>query len=110
MSKKSKLTRNLISLIFIAYGIDSVVRVLLELADLDLGSGVAVAIASVVGVLMFVLGLMGLFKAKIETCRIIAVIVCILSAAAFLMGLLGLSFQTQMLVQALLAWIYFDCT
>ena len=110
MSKKSKLTRNLISLIFIAYGIDSVVRVLLELADLDLGSAVAVAIASVVGVLMFVLGLMGLFKAKIETCRIIAVIVCILSAAAFLMGLLALSFQTQMLVQALLAWIYFDCT
>ena len=110
MSKKSKLTRNLISLIFIAYGIDSVVRVLLELADLDLGSAVAVAIASGVGVLMFVLGLMGLFKAKIETCRIIAVIVCILSAAAFLMGLLGLSFQTQMLVQALLAWIYFDCT
>ena len=110
MSKKSKLTRNLISLIFIAYGIDSVVRVLLELADLDLGSAVAVAIASVVGVLMFVLGLMVLFKAKIEICSFIAVLVCILSAAAFLMGLLGLSFQTQMLVQALLAWIYFDCT
>ncbi len=110
MSKKGKLTRNLISLIFIAYGIDSVVRVLLELADLDLGSAIAVAISSVVGVLMFVLGLMGLLKAKIEACRVIAVIVCILSAAAFLMGLLGLSFQTQMLVQALLAWIYFDCT
>ena len=40
---------------------------------------------------------------------VLAVIVCVLSAANFITGLLGLSFQTQMLVQALLAWVYFDC-
>ena len=84
-------------------------KIILELAHFDIGSALAVAIASVVGVLMFVLGLIGIFKGNTKACKIIAVIVCILSAAAFIMGALNLSFQTQMLVQALLAWIYFDC-
>ena len=112
MAKKGKkdLTKILISLIFIAYGIDSVVRILLEVADLDLGNALTVALASAVGVLMFITGIVGLCKVNINVCRVLAVIVCILSAATFITGLLGLTFQTQMLVQALFAWIYFDCT
>ena len=86
------------------------VRILLEIADLDLGNALAVALASVVGVLMFITGIVGLCKVNITVCRVLAVIVCILSAATFITGLLALNFQTQMLVQALLAWVYFDCT
>ena len=102
---KSKLTRILISLVFIAYGIDSVIRALESLLDFD----IAGILACAVGVLMFITGIMGLLKAKPQVCKILAVIVCVLSAANFITGLLGLSFQTQMLVQALLAWVYFDC-
>ncbi len=102
---KANLTRILISIVFIAYGIDSVIRALESLLDFD----IAGILACAVGVLMFITGIMGLFKIKIQACRIMAVIVCVLSAANFITGLLGLSFQTQMLVQALLAWVYFDC-
>ena len=102
----ANLTRVLISLVFIAYGIDSFIRALEFLMDLEIGGILSCA----VGVLMFITGIMGLFKVKKEACRVMAVIVCVLSAANFITALLGLTFQTQMLVQALLAWVYFDCT
>lgn len=107
MSKgKAQLTRILISLVFIAFGIDSVIRALELLLDLD----IAGILSSATGLLMFTTGIMGIFKVKINVCRVLAIIVCVLSAANFITGLLALSFQTQMLVQALLAWVYFDCT
>ena len=108
MAKKGKaqLTRILISLVFIAFGLDSVIRTLELLLEFDV-SGI---LSCAVGVLMFVTGIMGLFKVKIDICRVFAVIVCILSAANFITALLQPSFQTQMLVQAILAWVYFDCT
>ena len=102
---KANLTKILISLVFIAYGIDSFIRALEYLLNLEIVGILSCA----VGVLMFITGVMGLFKVKIQACRIMAVIVCVLSAATFITGLLSLSFQTQLLVQALLAWIYFDC-
>lgn len=104
--KNANLTKILISLVFIAFGIDSVIRALELLLSLDIGGVISCAL----GVLMFITGIVGLCKVKIEVCRVLAVIVCILSAANFITGLLSLSFQTQMLVQALLAWVYFDCT
>ncbi len=107
MSKKAaNLTKILISLVFIAYGLDSVIRALELLLDLDIMGIMSCAL----GVLMFITGIAGLFKAKITVCRALAVIVCVLSAANFIVGITSLSFQTQMLVQALLAWVYFDCT
>lgn len=107
MSKKTaNLTKILISLVFIAYGIDSVIRALELLLDFDILGIMSCAL----GVLMFITGIVGLCKVKKEVCRVLAVIVCVLSAATFITGVMSLSFQTQMLVQALLAWVYFDCT
>ncbi|MBE6556667.1 MAG: hypothetical protein E7664_02850 [Ruminococcaceae bacterium] len=104
MSKNSKdLTRILISLIFLAYGIDGFIAALQSLADFNIAGVLACAL----GVLMFITGILGLCR-KNKVCRILGVIICVLSAAQFVMGLLGLSFGTQLLVQALLAWIYFD--
>ncbi len=104
--KTANLTKILISLVFIAFGLDSVIRAFELLLDLDIGG----ILSSALGLLMFVTGVVGLCKVKVQVCRVLAVIVCILSAASFIMGLLSLSFATQMLVQALLAWVYFDCT
>ncbi|MBQ8140830.1 MAG: hypothetical protein IJ038_03940 [Clostridia bacterium] len=106
MAKKKNLTKILISLVFIAFGIDSVVRAFEFLLDLEIGGILSCAL----GLVMFITGIVGLCKVKADVCRVLAIIVCILSAASFIMGLLSLSFQTQMLVQALLAWVYFDCT
>ena len=105
MAKKKNLTRPLISLVFIAYGIDSVVRAFGFLLDFEIGGVLSCAL----GLLMFIMGVVGLCKVRANVCKVLAVIVCILSAASFIMGLLSLSFGTQMLVQALLAWVYFDC-
>ena len=105
MAKKKNLTKTLISLVFIAYGIDSVVRAFGFLLDLEIGGIISCAL----GLLMFITGVVGLCKVKTDVCKVLAVIVCILSAASFIMGLMSLNFGTQMLVQALLAWVYFDC-
>ena len=84
------------------------IQALQSLLSLDLGGVIACSL----GVLMFVLGVLGLFKGSIKACRVIAVIVCMLSAASFVMTLLGGSLGgiTTTLVWALLAWVYFDLT
>ncbi len=106
MAKRKNVTRVLISIIFIALGVDSVVRAFESLLALDLPGILGCA----VGILMFVMGIFGLFQSQIKVCRVLGVIVCILSAVNFVVALAGGAFQTTMLIQALLAWIYFDCT
>ena len=106
MASKRNITRVLVSIIFIAFGVDSVGRAFESLLEFDLVG----VLACSVGLLMFVLGVFGILKNKIRVCRVLAVIVCILSAANFAVALAGGAFATQMLVQALLAWIYFDQT
>lgn len=108
MAKKGSFTRVLISIIFVALGIGSVIPALESLLALDI-SGV---LACSLGILMFTLGILGLFKGSIKVCRIIAVIVCVLSAASFVMTVAGgsLSGITTTLVWAILAWVYFDLT
>ena len=108
MAKRGTFTRSLISIVFIALGVGSVIQALQSLLSLDLGGVIACSL----GVLMFVLGVLGLFKGSIKACRVIAVIVCMLSAASFVMTLLGGSLGgiTTTLVWALLAWVYFDLT
>lgn len=105
-ASKSKITRILISIIFIAWGVESVVLAFESLLDLDLNG----VVASALGLVMFTTGLLGLFGASIKACRIMGIIICVLSAASFIMALASGSFATQSLVQALLAWLYFDCT
>lgn len=108
MAKKGSFTKALISIVFIALGIGSVVIALENLLALNIDGVIDCSL----GVLMFVLGILGLFKGSMKVCRIIAVVVCVLSAASFIMSVLGgsLSGLTTTLVWALLAWIYFDLT
>ncbi len=103
---KRNVTRILISIIFIAYGVDSVIRALQALVALDIAGVVACAL----GIVMFITGILGLFRASITACRVLGVIICVLSALSFAVSLAGGAFATEALVQALLAWLYFDCT
>lgn len=108
--KKSSnnLTRVLISIIFIALGTSSVITALQGLVSLNLNIGIAAAL----GILMFVTGIIS-FCGKMVACRVLGVIICILSTAMFVLSLpsatLG-SLQTPALylTQALLAWLFFD--
>ncbi len=105
MAGSRNVTKYLVSIIFIAYGISSVFDVFEALLTLDLGAVLGCAL----GVLMFVTGVFGFLKNQITVCRVLGVIICILSVLSFALSLAGGQFAVQMLVQALLAWIYFDC-
>ena len=108
--KKSSnnLTRSLISIIFIALGTSSVISAVQGLVTLNLNIGIATAL----GILMFVTGVVSFCK-KMVACRVLGVIVCLLSVAMFVLSLpsatLGsLQGPALYLTQALLAWLFFD--
>ncbi len=111
-SKKGKLTRILISIIFMALGLGYVVDAIINIIDLDFNA--LLGIGCVLGVLMFVLGVMGVTGAPLTPCRVVAVIVCILAVASFVMTVFSFNLSaivggiTTTFVWALLAWIYFD--
>ena len=106
MASKKNITRILISVIFIVYGISSVFTAFSALLDLDILGVLGCAL----GLLMFAMGIFGFIRSQITVCRVLGVIVCILSAINFAAALVGGAFDVQSLVTALLAWIYFDCT
>lgn len=108
--KKSSnnLTRVLISIIFIALGTSSVISAVQGLVSFDLNIG----IATLLGILMFITGIVS-FCGKMVACRVLGVIICILSTAMFVLSLpsatLGaLQAPALYLTQALLAWLFFD--
>ena len=105
-ANKKNITRVLVSIIFVAYGISSVIEAFRALLDLDLLGILGCAL----GIIMFITGILGLLKTQIKVCRVLGIIICVLSALQFALSLAGGAFAVQMLVQALLAWIYFDCT
>ena len=106
MASKKNITRVLISIIFIAYGVSAVLAAIKSLLLLQL---IAV-LGCTLGILMFITGILGILHTKIKVCRILGVIICILSALKFALALASGTFAVDCLVQALLAWIYFDCT
>ena len=106
MAGKRNVTRALISIIFIAYGVSSVITAIIAMIGFDL----AVVLGCTLGILMFTTGICGLFGVQIKICRILGVFVCLLSVINFALALMSGSFDVQSMVQALLAWIYFDCT
>ena len=106
MAGKKNVTRALISIIFIAYGVSSVIAAVAAMVGLDL----AMLLGCALVVLMFTTGICGLFGVQIKICRLLGVFVCLLSVVNFALALAGGSFDVQSMVQALLAWIYFDCT
>lgn len=114
MAKKGNVTKVLISIIFIAVGLGFVLDAILKIANLNFEA--LFAIDCVLGVLMFVLGVMGVSKASIKACRAVAVIVCVLAIASFVMTVFSFNISaiagavTTTFVWALLAWIYFDVT
>lgn len=105
----SKLTRILISLAFIALGLDPVINAIRTLFDGGIESFLSFILSALLGVLMFVTGVLGLLKTKISVCRVLGVFICVLAGANFITGLLNSGFQTMMLVEAILGFVYFDC-
>ena len=103
---RSNVTRILISIIFIVLGISSVFDAFEALLELDLGG----ILGSALGVLMFITGLFGLLKTKVKVCRVLGIFICVLSAVSFALALSKGLFNVNTLIQALLAWIYYDCT
>ncbi len=105
MARKKDVTKIIISIIFIAYGISSVFTAFEALLDFNIGGIVGCAL----GLLMFVTGIFGLFTSQVKVCRVLGVFVCILAVLEFGIALAGGAFVVDALVQALLAWLYFDC-
>ena len=110
--RNGKLTKVLISIIFIALGIGSVIEAVMNIFDGKFDA--LLGIDCVLGVLMFVLGILGVFGSSLKLCKIIAVIVCLLSMTIFVITVF--TFDLAMILSgiittfswALLAWIYFD--
>ncbi|MBE6533605.1 MAG: hypothetical protein E7678_01355 [Ruminococcaceae bacterium] len=113
-SRNGNVTRVLISIVFIALGLGFAIDAASNIFDGDFES--VLAINSVLGILMFVLGIMGISKASMKACKIIAVVVCLLAMTSFVLTVFTFEFKailggiTTTFVWGLLAWIYFDLT
>lgn len=110
--KNGKLTKVLISIIFIALGLGSVIDAVMNIFDGRFDA--LLGIDCVLGVLMFILGILGVFGSSLKVCRVIAVIVCLLSITIFVITVFTFDLAiilggiTTTFAWALLAWIYFD--
>lgn len=110
--KNGNITRVLISIAFIALGLGFAIDAVVNIFDGDFEA--VLGLNSVLGILMFVLGIMGVAKASPKACKIVAVIVCLLAIASFVLTVFTFNFTailagiTTTFVWALLAWIYFD--
>ena len=110
--KSGSITRVFVSIAFIALGLGFAIEAAASLFDGDF-EGI-LALNSVLGILMFVLGIMGVSKASMKACKIVAVVVCLLSITSFVLTVFTFDFPTILggitttFVWALLAWIYFD--
>ena len=111
-SRNGNLTRVLTSIAFIALGLGFAIDAVYNIFELEFQA--VLGLNSILGVLMFVLGIMGVSKASMKACKIIAVIVCVLAVTSFVLTVLTFDFKaimgavTTTFVWALLAWIYFD--
>lgn len=110
--KNGNLTRVLISLAFIALGLGFAINAVFNIIDGDFEA--VLGLNSVLGILMFGLGLLGIANKSPKACKILAVVVCLLAIASFVLTVLTFDFNlilsgiTTTFVWALLAWIYFD--
>ena len=110
--KNGNVTRVLISIVFIALGLGFAISAVRNIFDADFEA--VLGLNSVLGILMFVLGIMGIVNKAPKACKTIAVIVCLLAIASFVLTVFTFDFSailggiTTTFVWALLAWIYFD--
>lgn len=110
--RKGSATRVLVSIAFVVFAIGFVVEAASDLSAN--GFAILYAINAVLGVLMFVLGIMGISNGSMNVCRTVAVFVCLFAVASFVFTVFTwdlseiLKGLTTTVVWALLAWVYFD--
>ena len=105
---KSLLTRILISIIFILNGVSYTAPAIQSFSgNLDQFPMLAL------GVTMFVLGIMGIFRVQTKACRVMSVIVCAFAVYQVVVMMLGGTLLSTAMIPyltlALLSWLYFDC-
>lgn len=103
---KYKQIRTCISLIYILTGISSVFQAFNSLIALDL-LGI---FASVLGVLIFVAGICGLFSIKPRVCHTLGVVIMICSLLSLVYAVVvGKTFDFTIAHQFLLSWLFMLC-
>ena len=107
-------TRVLTSIAFVVFGLGFVIEAASDLSAN--GFEIWFAINAALGVLMFVLGIMGISKGSMKVCRTVAVLVCLLALSSFVLNVMTFDHEkilnglTTTFVWALLSWVYFDVT
>ena len=110
--KSGSITRVFVSIAFIALGLGFAIDAAASLFEGDF-EGI-LALNSILGILMFVLGIMGSSKSTMKACRVIAVLVFFLAMTSFVLSILSFEFDaiingiTTTFVWAILAWVFFD--
>ena len=112
--KNGRFIKVLLSIIFIALGISFVIDAVMNIfnGNFDMLLG----IDCILGVLMFVLGIMGMSNSSVKMCKFVAIVVCALAVTSFVMTVMTFSIPailggvTTTFVWALLAWVFFALT
>ena len=111
-SKNGNLTRVLTSIAFIALGLGFAIDAVYNIFHADFEA--VLGLNSILGILMFVLGIMGISKSTMKACRVIAVLVFFLAMTSFVLSIMSFEFDaiingiTTTFVWAILAWVFFD--
>lgn len=112
--KSGSITRVFVSIAFIALGLGFAIEAAANIFEGEFEA--ILGFNSALGILMFVLGVMGISKSTAKACRVIAVIVFFLAMASFVMSVMTFEFDviiqaiTTTFVWAILAWVFFDMT
>ena len=109
IASKIETSRIVISIIYILLGISSVLSAWDSIVSLDFSMPVYELISTIVGVLMFFSGIMGLAKVKGAVCHLCGVIIFVASATAVVISFMRGGYNEMSLVQALLAWLFIVC-
>ena len=112
--KNGKFIKVLISIVFIALGLGFVIDAIMNIFNGDFDT--LLGIDCILGVLMFVLGIMGISNSSIKICRFVAVVVCALAVTSFVLTVMTFELPailggiTTTFVWALLSWLFFALT
>ena len=96
-AKTKNILRIVISILYLIWGVGSVILAFKSLLALDLGG----ILSAAAGVIMFIAGLLGLLKVKPGVCRICAIITFVLAVVGAI-----LHFSIGAVVTAVLAWLF----
>lgn len=114
-NKKDRVSEIIISLIYIALGVDFVVGAWDMTLDILKGNfpSAAETISIAVGVFMFLAGLFALFGVQKKVCRVFGVIIFVAAIISLVFCVTGGAFSFSALldaiVKALVAWLFIVC-